>query len=305
MSKAKTKELMGPVAREGVVVWEGLGEEQEEEEVHRRLWKRFVQTKEYGRFVEFCEECRASRYIGVCYGAAGVGKTESAKEYARWDEIEPLLSWHGVVQPRLSPENPRPTVALYTPTATVTARQIEKDIALLRWSLRVIGEAARAVPQEVETVEGMVRPGQVDLLVVDEADRLKPQAVEVLRDVYDRSPTGLVLIGMPGLEKRLARYPQLYSRVGFVHQYRTLGKEEQQELVEQQVRSFGGGRGEGRKIEKEAVAQIIRMTGGNFRQMERLLLQMKRIIEINPEVEQVNREVVEAAREQLVFGRGV
>ncbi|QBD74466.1 hypothetical protein EPA93_00030 [Ktedonosporobacter rubrisoli] len=138
----------------------------------------------------------------------------------------------------MSPENPRPTVALYTPTATVTARQIEKDIALLRWSLRVIGEAARAVPQEVETVEGMVRPGQVDLLVVDEADRLKPQAVEVLRDVYDRSPTGLVLIGMPGLEKRLARYPQLYSRVGFVHQYRTLGKEEQQELVEQQVRSL-------------------------------------------------------------------
>jgi DNA transposition AAA+ family ATPase len=209
------------------------------------------------------------------------------------------------VQPRLSPDNPRPQVALYTPTATVTAKQMEKDLVLLRWSLRVIGEAARSVPQEVETVEGMVRPGQVDLLIVDEADRLKPLALEVLRDVYDRSPMGLILVGMPGLEKRLARYPQLYSRVGFVHQYRTLDREEQKEIIEQQVNLFGVERGVERKIEQEAVAQIIRMTGGNFRQMDRLLSQMKRIMEINPEVEVVSKEVVEAAREQLVFGKGI
>jgi hypothetical protein len=62
---------------------------------------------------------------------------------------------------------------------------------------------------------------------------------------------------------------------------------------------------EERTMEKEALAQIIRMTGGNFRQMERLLSQIKRILEINPEVEVVSKEVVEAAREQLVFGKGL
>jgi hypothetical protein len=67
---SKTQALLGPVVEEGVVGSSELGEEQGV--VHRRLWKRFVQTKEYRRFVEFCEACKASRDIGLCYGAAGV-----------------------------------------------------------------------------------------------------------------------------------------------------------------------------------------------------------------------------------------
>jgi len=139
------------------------------------------------------------------------------------------------------------------------------------------------------------------LLLIDEADRLKTAALEQVRDIFDQGGLGVVLIGMPGIEKRLSRYPQLYSRVGFVHAFRPLSEAQVRKLFQQKWMPSGVKLPKKGVVDEGALAAIIRVTGGNFRLLHRLLTQIARLVEINA-LRTVTNQVVEAARESLVIG---
>lgn len=264
----------------------------------------FVETKEYRRFAEFCDACRRDRYIGLCYGPPGVGKTLSARHYARWEQLDAVfakrLLW---LEPPSLPALADCRTIIYTPSMITTPKRLEEALHHLRRSLYVTVESALH-PEEDEldiTLFNLFDDRWTELVIVDEADRLNFPSLEQLRDVYDRGRFGLVLIGMPGIEKRLARYAQLYSRVGFVHQFRPLSAEELRFILEQKWQDLGLTIDLTEFDDVEAVTAIIRITNGNFRLVQRLFAQIARVMAIN-HLQQVTKEVVEAARESLVIG---
>jgi DNA transposition AAA+ family ATPase len=295
-----------------------------------------VETLEHRRFTEFCDSCRRYRYIGLCYGPPGVGKTLSARTYSRWDSVKQSDRWSAGPA-----ETPLLDTVFYTPEVVNAPGNISSGIRFARDTLRDLARRPLRLEKEQEfevlrrreeehvakllteqdwlkepltklevpygevAREYSVRDARIadptTLILIDEADRLRMGSLEQVRSIFDASRVGIVLIGMPGLEKRLARYAQFYSRIGFVHEFRPLGTTEIRRLLAQRWTPDGVHLPE-QPWAEDAIAAIIRITGGNFRLLNRLLTQMERILEINS-LREVSKDAVDAARESLVIGQ--
>jgi hypothetical protein len=70
-------------------------------------------------------------------------------------------------------------------------------------------------------------------------DRLHMNSLEAIRSIFDDGGIGMVLIGMPGIEKRVARFPQFYSRIGFVHEFRPLDEAQMTNLLKERWLPYG------------------------------------------------------------------
>jgi hypothetical protein len=209
----------------------------------------------------------ATDISAFCYGPSGVGKTLSAKRYSRCEEFRAADRWLGD-----SSQCPALDTVFYTPPVVNSPGRLEADVSRSRETLtdiakrplrleavarlKSIGERDEQHAEKAlythDWLKGAIpklRPtyGQVSrkyvekedrirdpttLIVIDEADRLRMASLEQVRAIFDAQEIGLILIGMPGLEKRLARYAQFYSRIGFVHEFRPLGAEEVRQLLE-------------------------------------------------------------------------
>lgn len=112
------------------------------------------------------------RYIGICFGPAGVGKTVSARRFARWDKAEPLLLNWGPRDPSDAIAHDalaKARIASYTPTVGGPVREVRDDLHQLMSRIEGCIDLA-LYPDRV-----LVDPkswDRIELLVIDEAERL-------------------------------------------------------------------------------------------------------------------------------------
>src|SRR5699024_6618152 len=142
-------------------------------------------------------------------------------------------------------------------------------------TLGKIGYRSLKRQEEVNGLEELDRlqPGnyEIDLIIIDEVDRLNNKTLEIIIDIYDQFDIGVVLIGMSGIEKRLSRYPQLYSRIGFSHQFEKLSNDELKHVLEYRWEELSLPLSYEHYEDYESITTVINITSGNFRLVQRLL----------------------------------
>jgi DNA transposition AAA+ family ATPase len=260
---------------------------------------KFISTKQYKQFAEFCRACERDNYIGLCYGSAGAGKTESARHYSKWYQV--IKHFDGLIMnykelPKFPTKNLN--TILYTPSQLKSSKDILREINVFKREFGLLKERGlygSEIPFDVREKH------HAKMIIIDESERLKPESFELIREMYDAGQANFIFIGMPGIEKTMSRFPQLYSRIGFVHQFKNMGNQELKFILENHLGKLNYNFKDDDYNDQEVISTVLRITNGNFRLVDRVIKQAIRIMKVNC-MTTITKEIIEAARSCLLIG---
>lgn len=206
----------------------------------------FVMTSVAQKVFEVARICHLDEEIGVCYGHAGLGKTEAIKEYTRRNPDVLLIE------------------ADLGCTAKVVFAEIHKKLGM---------EGRGSIHDMFEDVISKLRDSG-RLIIADEAENLPYKALELLRRVHDKAGIGILLVGMPRLLSNLrgkkGEYAQLYSRVGIAGKLESLRPQDTEKIILSAIPSSNG-----------LWKTFHEASNGNTRVLGKLLLRSVRVAELN------------------------
>ena len=202
--------------------------------------------------------------INVVYGAAGLGKTEALRAYAKS---------HGDVL--LIEVDPGYTGKVFL------------QVLATRLGLQSRGN----VHDLIDSVVSRLRSSQ-QLLLIDEAEMLPLNALEIIRRIHDHAGVGVVLAGMPRLITNLrgarGELAQLFSRVGFAVNLGNRLPEDDIRTISSAVLAGG----------EPVISAVVEHARGNGRRLDKLLRGVSRVAQLNET--EPTAQIVRSVAETLV-----
>ncbi|MCL2689044.1 MAG: AAA family ATPase [Chitinispirillia bacterium] len=220
----------------------------------------FVETLAARRVFEVARNCHVVGEIGVCYSAAGLGKTESVREYAKRHS----------------------DVILIEADPCYTAKILFNELRDLVGGTSTGGLLHNAFVECCRRLKGSGR-----LLIIDEAEQLPYKALELLRRLHDKTGIGILLTGMPKLLANLkglaGEYAQLYSRVGIAIKLSPLREKDVSVILDMLLPNSN----------EKLKAAFYRESAGNTRRLMKMVTRSKHLSRAHNV--DINEKVVEAA----------
>jgi DNA transposition AAA+ family ATPase len=196
-----------------------------------------IETKNYGVIHRVCGLVHKNKDMGLIAGPAGVGKTYALEQYGK--------------------ENSN--VILIKVDSTYNRQTLLQEIAKLTQS-KIKGDFRMIFDNILEVLSN-----RDYLLIIDEADQLKHNCLELVRNIHDKTKTGVVLVGILDLIGKIKGnyndHQQLESRLGVQMQLKYLGKEDMEAVAN----------GSGVDIEKSITKTISTFAKGSIRTLTKLI----------------------------------
>jgi DNA transposition AAA+ family ATPase len=232
----------------------------------------FIPTLTANLILEKLREADERGALALLYGPPGIGKTFAIEEFV--DRVE-------------KPNNPeKPEVLPVTAHSASTPKSL---LAALCLQVGIPHQAtastlAESLVRKLWTghpstaAQGGEPKSNRYLIIVDEANHLNIEAMELLRYVYDLGRLGVVLVGTLRLYEIFAdgsrpagELEQLWSRVRICELLPGLMEQEARQIIQQ---ALG-------RIPETTTKQILRQTGNSIRRLTQLLERLKELRAIN------------------------
>lgn len=241
----------------------------------------FIRSREYDMFAGFCDAVRRYRWLAVCTGLPGVGKTTFAERYTMWDIISPDFPLYSYSKKPLPGTADCPGV-YYKAQVTNAPKQLAGEIDRRRNVVSYVVEAARRIRDGKNRYQGLVGiEDRTEILIIDEAQRLKAQTLDQLRDVYDEGSFGLVLLStILGFERVLFGDDHYQVRLGDKHTIKTLKASPTRKVISNPW-MFDVKLPSEAFSDDDAVSAMVQMTHGNLGRLKLLVQQIEHALSVN------------------------